>query len=132
MSASQTLPVQAIRKIEKAGGFKGEEIIEAIECVMRDPDLANAYLALSSPELGVALLRRQITKSRKGALPTLQALAIAKIEKDESFTRAEVVDVAECILKDSDLANMYLAVSNSEIGAAIIRRELTKFRSRAQ
>ena len=132
MSASQTLPVQAIRKIEKAGGFKGEEIIEAMECVMRDPDLANVYLALSSPELGVALLRSQITKPRKGVQPTLQALAIAKIEKDESFTRAEVVDVAECILRDPDLANMYLAVSNSEIGAAIIRRELTKFRSRAQ
>ena len=62
-SMSATRTPQAI---EKAEGFTPEEVVDTVECLMRDTDLANAYLALSSPDLGAAIIRREITKS---ALP---------------------------------------------------------------
>ena len=115
-----------ISKIERAEGFTPDEVIGAVECFMRDADLANAYLALSSPDLGAAVIRREITRSRGKALPFMQqALVIAKIEKDERFAPAEVVRAVECVASDSDIANTYLALSNPDLGAAIIRRAMS-------
>ena len=123
-----TPQVLAIAKIEMAEEFTPEETVNAAECLMRDPDLANMYLALSNPDLGAAIIRRGIKKFRGTVTP--QALAIAKIEKAEGFAPEEIVNAAECLMRDPDLANMYLALSNPDLGAAVIRREVKKFRSR--
>ncbi|KAH9004906.1 hypothetical protein EDB86DRAFT_3240170 [Lactarius hatsudake] len=46
----------------KAEGFTPEEVLDAVERIVKDPDLANAYLALSNPVLGAAFIRREITR----------------------------------------------------------------------
>ena len=63
MSETRTLQALAIGKSEKAEGFKPEEVADAVESVMRDVDLANAYLALSKSDHGAAIIRRESRKS---------------------------------------------------------------------
>jgi len=54
MSAARTLQALAITKSEKVEGFTPEQVVDAVECIMRDADLANAYIALSKPDHGAA------------------------------------------------------------------------------
>lgn len=74
MSATRALQTLAIAKIE--GRFTLEEVLGAVEGIVKDPDLANAYLALSNPDLGAAFIRREIARfPRLGRHHTLQVLA---------------------------------------------------------
>ena len=57
--ATNTLQAQAIIKIA-AAEFMQEEVVQAVKCIMRDPDLANAYLALDNPVLGAEIICDEI------------------------------------------------------------------------
>ncbi|KAH9040660.1 hypothetical protein EDB85DRAFT_1924505 [Lactarius pseudohatsudake] len=68
----------------------------------------------------------------KAATRTPQALAIAKIEMAEGFAPREIVLAIKCVMRDAELATAYLAISNPEFSAEIIREEIEKFCSRTQ
>ena len=65
-TSTDTPQAQAISRIAAAEEFTREEVVQAVKCVMRDPDLANAYLALNDPELGAEILRDEIEKFCSG------------------------------------------------------------------
>lgn len=132
MMATRTPQALAIAKLEKAERFTPGEVVDAVKCIMRDPDLANAYLALSNPDVAAKLIRSEITKLSGTATRTPQTLAIAKIEKAEGLELDELVSAVECVMRDPDLANAYLALSDPYLGAVFIRREIIKFRSLTQ
>ncbi|KAH8994179.1 hypothetical protein EDB86DRAFT_3169629 [Lactarius hatsudake] len=63
-------------------------------------------------------------------LNTPQVFAIKAIEKDEGLTRSELASAVECVMRDAEFANAYLAVDDAGVRALILRRKLEKFDSR--
>ncbi|KAH8992743.1 Myb/SANT-like DNA-binding domain-containing protein [Lactarius hatsudake] len=62
-------------------------------------------------------------------LNTPQVFAIKAIEKDEGLTRSELASAVECVMRDAEFANAYLAVDDAGVRALILRRKLEKFDS---
>ncbi|KAH8978076.1 Myb/SANT-like DNA-binding domain-containing protein [Lactarius hatsudake] len=63
-------------------------------------------------------------------LNTPQVFAIKAIEKDEGLTRSKLASAVECVMRDAEFANAYLAVDDAGVRALILRHKLEKFDSR--
>ena len=59
-----TPQVFAIEAIEKHGGLTTEDLADAVECVMGDPEFANAYVTLKDSTTRGILLKRKLEKFR--------------------------------------------------------------------
>ena len=60
-----------------------------------------------------------ISKQSKTSIDTPQAQVIARIAAAKESTQEKVVQAIKCVMRDSDLANAYLALNNLELGAEI-------------
>lgn len=57
-----TLQVFAIEAIEKHGGLTTEDLTDVVECVMGDPEFANAYVTVKDSITCGILLRQKLEK----------------------------------------------------------------------
>lgn len=89
--------------------------------------LANAMTMAASTVLPAPIASAQPAGAiGNGNLP----VAIALIQANEGFSDDDIVDAAECVTANPDLATTYVTLNSSTARSRFIRRMMVKFRAR--
>lgn len=84
--------------------------------------LDNALSTLTDMVISTTQVTQQKTP-RSEALE-LQTRAMEAIERDEDFTKEEVLDASQVIITDTSLANMYLTFKDKALRTSFLRRHM--------